>query len=166
MLQSGIICTISLDPFYQQFLKIQFNQEDSPVFFFPKGHDLSTRFQFYLTCRKYSNQKIKDAWSFKIEVPWMEHKNPLYSRFMSPNFQKKFQSRVREFWRDVSHEIMGKWHREGFSQEEIIQKLIEEFNFTPDDEERIRREYKRYRKAEYNRRHNHKQKVLKNVKNK
>lgn len=164
MNNSGIICTISLDPFYQQFLRVQFNQEKDPVFFFPKGHDLSTRFQFYLTRRKFQNYKIKPEWQFKIEVPWMEHKNPLYNHYMSPNFQKKFQSRVREFWRDVSHEIMGRWHRDGFTQEEIVQKMIEEFYFTPDDEERIRREYKRYRKAEYNRRHNTKQKMLKTVK--
>lgn len=164
MAYSGIICTIALDPFYQQFLIHQFSQESDPVFAFPKGHDLSLRFQFYLTCRKYPQQKIKDDWAFKIEIPWMEHKTPFYYNQISPNFQKKFQTRIREFWRDVSHEMMGKWIRAGFTKEEVVQKIVEEFVFGVEDEERIRREYKRYRESERLRRYRARRKQLKNVK--
>ncbi|HET6558081.1 MAG TPA: hypothetical protein VFG54_12250 [Prolixibacteraceae bacterium] len=162
-MSSGIICTIKLDPFYQQFLRCQF-QEFDPVFRFPKSHDLSLRFQFYLSRCPDGKQEKYGASEFKIEVPYMEHKSPLYYNFMSHNFQQKFQTRIREFWRDISHELMGIWSREGFSKEDIIQKVIEDFGFGPDDEERIRREYKRYRECERQRRYKRRNKMLKNVK--
>lgn len=94
----------------------------------------------------------------------MEHKSPFYYNYMSPCFQQKFQTRIREFWRDVSHELMGKWKRDGFMQEEIVQKIIEDFGLSPNDEERVRREYKRYKETERKRRIRNKQRVLKNVK--
>ena len=143
-MSSGVICTIKLDPFYQRFLKMQFDVH-GPVFCFPKGHDLGTRFQFYLSTGGIEKPEKPGPFDFKIEIPYMEHKSPLYYNTMSPNFQQKFQSRIREFWRDVSHELMGKWSRMGFTKEECIMKLIEEFGFTPDEEERVRREWKRYR---------------------
>lgn len=163
-MSSGIICSIRLDPFYQNFLVHQYCQEESPVFQFPKGSDLSSRFQFYLSCKKFSDQKIREDWEFKIEIPWMEHKSPFFYNQMSPNFQKKFQTRIREFWRDVSHELMGKWIRAGFSKEEVVQKIMEEFGFEMEGEERIRREYKRYREAERLRRYRTRRKLLKCVK--
>lgn len=95
----------------------------------------------------------------------MEHKSPFYYNYMTSCFQQKFQTRIREFWRDVSHEIMGKWIREGYSKEEVVQKIIEEYSFSEDDEERIRREYKRYRETERYRRFVRKRKMVKCVKN-
>jgi len=162
-MSSGIICTIKLDPFYQQFLREQF-QEYDPVFRFPKAHDLSLRFQFYLSLTPTDEAEKYGAAEFKIEVPYMEHKSPFYYNHMSTSFQQKFQTRIREFWRDVSHEIMGKWIREGYSKEEVVQKIIEEYGFSEDDEERVRREYKRYRETERYRRFVRKRKTLKSVK--
>lgn len=162
-MSSGIICTIKLDPFYQQFLRVQF-QEFEPIFRFPKSHDLSLLFQFYMSKNPGAKPERFGVSEFKIEVPYMEHKSPLYYNYMSPNFQQRFQTRIREFWRDVSHEIMGKWSRAGFNKEDIIQKLIEEFEFTADDEERVRREWKRYRESERQRRFRNKNKVLRSVK--
>lgn len=159
-MSSGIFCTIKLDPFYQRFLRKQFD-DFNPVFNFPKGHDLSLRFQFYLSTKSASKPDKYGIEEFRIEVPYMEHKSPLYYNYMSPNFQHKFQSRVREFWRDVSHELLGKWNRYGFNREECIQKLMEEFDFTPDDEERVRREWKRYRETERLRRFRNKNKSVK-----
>lgn len=163
-MSSGIICTIKLDPFYQQFLRYQF-QEYEPIFRFPKSHDLSLRFQFYLSRNPVGRADKYGSSEFKIEVPYMEHKSPLYYNYMSPIFQQKFQTRIREFWRDVSHELMGRWCRDGFSKEDVVQKIIEDFGFTPDDEERVRREYKRYRETERQRRFKNKHKMLKSVKN-
>lgn len=162
-MSSGIICTIKLDPFYQQFLRCQF-QEFDPVFRFPKSHDLSLRFQFYLSRTPIGKPEKYVVDEFKIEVPYMEHKSPFYYNYMSPNFQQKLQSRIREFWRDVSHELMGIWSRQGFGKEDMVQKIVEDFGFLPEDEERIRREYKRYRACERQRRFYHKSKSLINVK--
>lgn len=159
-MSSGIICTIKLDSFYQRFLRSQFD-DFNPVFNFPKGHDLAFRFQFYLSTKSALKPERYGEDEFRIEVPYMEHKSPLYYNCMSPNFQQKFQSRIREFWRDVSHELLGKWNRAGFNREECIQKLMEEFGFTPDDEERVRREWKRYREAERLRRFRNKNKNVK-----
>lgn len=162
-MSSGIICTVKLDPFYQQFLREQF-QEYETVFRFPKGHDLSLRFQFYLSLAPNNQPEKYGESEFKIEIPYMEHKSPFYYNYMSPNFQQKFQTRIREFWRDVSHEIMGRWIREGYTKEEVVQKIVEEYGFTEDDEERVRREYKRYRETERYRRFCRKRKQLKYVK--
>lgn len=160
---SGIICTIKLDPFYQSFLLHQFGySEFVPVFSFPKGHDLSTRFQFYLS-KPPSGYKGEDhgKWSFKIEIPYMEHKNPKVYRYMSPKQQSAFQVRVRRFWQDVSHEIIGKEKRRGFLKEEIIQKLMEDFGFEEEHRDRIKREYSRYLQSERLRRFRSKKRNVK-----
>lgn len=163
---SGIICTIKLDPFYQAFLCRQFGYiETAPVFAFPKGHDLSLRFQFYLSVppRNYQTPDYGD-WTFKIEIPFMEHKSANYYRFMSQKQQANFQARIRAFWKDVSHEIIGKEKRAGFLKEEIIQKLMEDFGFEENYRDRIRRDYSRYLQSERNRRYNLQSRELKNVK--
>jgi hypothetical protein len=154
MSSSGVICTVKLDPFYQAFLFQQFGySEHVPVFAFPKGHDLSLRFQFYLSIppRSYKGED-HGAWTFKIEVPFMEYKNPNSYRYISAKQQGSFQKRIRSFWQDVSHEIIGKSKRAGFLKEEIIQQLIDEFNFSEEHRDRIRREYSRYLQTERNRR--------------
>ena len=165
MASSGVICTIKLDPFYQAFLFKQFGfSELAPIFEFPKGHDLSLRFQFCLSRAPYKYKgEDHGEWSFKIEIPYMEHKDPKYYRYMSPTMQGIFHKRVRSFWKDVSHEIIGKEKRAGYEKEEIIEKLMEDFGFDERFRDRVRREYSRYLQAERNRRFRRKEKVLKNV---
>lgn len=160
---SGIICTVKLDPFYQAFLFRQFGYaEESPVFAFPKGHDLSLNFQFFLSMppRHYIPEDY-GKWTFKIEIPYMEHKNPKSYRYISPKQQSSLQKRIRDYWQDISHHIIGRAKREGYQKEEIIQYLIDEFKFAEEHRDRIRRDYSRYLQTERNRRHRLNKKCVK-----
>ena len=163
-MSSGIICTISLDPFYQQFLRVQEDQEDYPVFSFPKNHDLGKTFQAGLNCRDITPKKMKSGWEFKIEIPYRKSKNPEYYNKMSEDAQREFQSEVRLFARRIIDKMMHEQYLEGIPKEMTIIDIMEDYNFSEDHRDRIVRWYNRLIYREKQKRYRNKKKVLKSVK--
>ncbi len=146
MALSGVICTIKLDPFYQAFLFRQFGYDSSdPVFSFPKGNELQKYFKEFLSIPPLAYRgEDHGGWTFKIEIPHMEHKNPKSYRYISEKQQGNFQSRVRGVWQLVAYESFKKDKLLGLSKNEIIQKLMDDFDFEEKYRDRIDREYSRY----------------------
>jgi hypothetical protein len=155
-MSSGRYTTIKLDPFYQQFLRVQFNQ-NNPVFKFPakKHHDLKIRFEFYLTPppEDYKPANYRD-WNFHIEIPYSENsiKHPDFYNYISENKNKLYANRIRNYYYDVIHEEFTRLRNKGFKKEECIICVMEDYNFEPKYEERVIKEYQRYLKRERDRR--------------
>jgi hypothetical protein len=149
---SGIICTMKLDPFYQAFLRSQFNVEEE-VFEFPKGHDLLIRLEAFVT-RTPVNYRAQDYGenTFRINLPHMEHKNVLYYNYLSDKKQTLFATRIRNYYQAIIHEEISKQISKGFQKDETIICLMEDFNIPSKYEDRIKRDYSRWKLAESQRR--------------
>lgn len=151
---SGIYTTVRLDPFYQEFLRAQFNQWD-PVFTFPRGHDLVIRLERYLT-QPPNDFKVKQNpfgdETFRIEIPFMELKNPAYYFYLSDRKMKLFQQRVRDFFREIFHEEIRKYRSKNFNKNEAIICFMEDFQISERYEDRLIKAYNRYIDLERHRR--------------
>jgi len=151
-MSSGIYTTVKLHPFYQQFLRGQFQQTEQ-VFQFPKGHDLLMRLEFFLAKAPADFKPANyGKQTFRIEIPYMEHKDPFYYNYISENKSVLFARRIREYFRDVIHEEIGRARRKGFTRSEIIYGLMEELHISPTYFDLMEKEYKRYLQAERSRR--------------
>jgi len=149
---SGIYTTINLDPFYQEFLRAQFCQND-PVFTFPKGHDLVIRLERYLTVPPVNYKPVTyNNNTFRIEIPYMEHKNPQVHFFMSDRKQKMFAAKVKDFFREIFHEEIRKHRSRNFSKNEAIICFMEDFMISEQYEDRLVKAYNRYMDMERARR--------------
>ena len=141
---SGIYTTISLDPFYQEFLRAQFNQKNL-VFTFPKGHDLLLRVERYLTTPPIDFKPVTyGPETFRIELPFMEVKNPNVHFYISDRKQKIFTARVRDYFREIFHEEMRKYRSKNFNKNEAIICFLEDFNISEIYEDRLVKAYNRY----------------------
>ena len=149
---SGIYTTINMDPFFQEFLRAQFNQWD-PVFTFPKGHDLLIRMERYLTAPPSDFKPIAYGnETFRVELPWMEHKNPSVHFYMSDRKQKMFSARVRDYFREIFHEEIRKYRSKNFNKNEAIICFMEDFKISEQFEDRLVKAYNRYMDLERARR--------------
>lgn len=164
-MSTGVICTMKLDPFYQAFLRARFEQIGDGVFSFPKGHDLSLMLQFLL------KPKPRDfdcsewgEWAFRIEVPFMEHKNPQTYNYLSEARTIVLTSRIMRYWKFLAHDIITEARRRGMQKKEIIYFLLEEMDIPVFYSDRIEREYSRYLIEERQRKFLCKKKMLKDVK--
>jgi len=155
---SGIITTMKLDPFYQQFLRAQFHNADI-VFRFPPRHDLLMRLECFLT-KTPLNYKRQDYGenTFRIELPYMEHKDVMYYNYLSENSQALFAQRVKDFYRMIVHELFADYRRKGFFKTEIVYLIIEDFSFTTSDYDRILKDFNRFVACEKSRRFTQRQK--------
>lgn len=142
-----VITTVKLDPFLQQFLRGHFKCQE-PIFIFPKGEDLLLRLEYFLSIppRDFRPSNFGE-WTFRIQVPAMEHKNPLSYFYLSEKKMILFSTRIRNFQRDVFHELIGVGIRRGMYKSEIIQSLMEDYNIDPKFEDRIQREWSRYKES-------------------
>jgi len=142
---SGVYTTIRLDPFYQEFLRGHFKQRD-PVFIFPKGHDLLIRLERYLTRppEGFVPRDFGDH-TFRIEIPFMDHKNANYYFFMSEAKNKLYGTRIREYFKDIFHEEAGRSRRKfRLTKQEAIVCFMEDKEISPRYEDRLIKEYQRY----------------------
>jgi hypothetical protein len=137
-----------MDPFYQQFLRAQFQCYD-PIFKFPKAHDLLLRLETFLS-KPPASYRPKDYGekTFRIMIPYMEHKNPEVYNYLSDSMQRHFERRVREYFRDLIHQHISVMRRGGFTRKEIIDTFMEDHNLDSRYYDRIEREHKRYMNAE------------------
>ncbi len=159
---SGIYTKIKIHPFYQEFLRGQFHEYE-PVFKFPPRHDLLIRLERFLSTYPHNPDDVF-AWNdkketFLIEIPFMEHKDPFYYNYLSKQKNALFARRIREYFRDIIHEDIGKAIRKGFTRTEIIYSLLDEFNISPVYYDLMEKEYKRYLQAERVRRFRRKNKT-------
>ena len=149
---SGIYTTIQLDTFFQEFLRAQFNQFD-PVFTFSKGHDLLLRMERYLTSPPEDFKPVSYGdETFRIELPYMEHKNPNVHFYMSDRKQKLFSARVRDYFREIFHEEIRKYRSKNFNKNEAIICFMEDFKISEQYEDRLIKAYNRYMDIERARR--------------
>jgi hypothetical protein len=150
---TGRFITVKLDPFYQEFLRGQFNWYD-PVFTFPKGHDLLKRLEYYLTVPP-KDFKLDDFGeeTFRIEIPRMEHKDPDCYTFLSEQKNKLFANAVRDYYRVIFHAEIGKAIKDGIPKSDMIFCLMDDYNISRDYEDRIIKDFDRYLKSERLRRY-------------
>jgi len=164
-MSSEIYCTLKLDPFYQAFLRARFQVPEGEPFRFSKGHDLSLFFQAMLrpVPRDFVQPDFgKDA--FVIEIPLMEHKSAQVYRYVSPERNVMFSSRVMRYWRMIAHDVITQARRMGMEKKEVIFFLLEELDIPIQYSDRVEREYSRFLQEERQRRFLSKNKMLKNVK--
>lgn len=154
-MNTGRYVEIKLDPFFQSFLRSHFKEYEQ-IFEFPKGHDLLIRLE-YLLAKPPADYKPKpesgDSSMFRIAIPYMEHKNIDSYTYMSLNAQRLFVSRIREYYKIIIHEEISSARRKGFQKDEIVLKIMEDFNLTNFNDDRIKRDYTRYLNTERFRRY-------------
>lgn len=161
---SPVTTIIRIDPFYQRFLRVQLNQHEK-VFEFPKGHDLSIVFQFFVSKAPDDFQPPKPSDELlEVAIPYMEHKNPLVYNFISERSNTFLVTRIREYQRSVFHEEIGKRKQKGLHKDEIIWQLIDEYSLSESDYDRVSRAYSRYLNAERQRKYLGRQKKENNRK--
>jgi hypothetical protein len=159
---SGIITTVKLEPFYQQFLKSHFECNEL-VFSFPKEHDLQSALNLLLTKNPQKNTYLDyGSFTFRIELVYLKTKNIRYNNFISERASSLFASKVRNFYGMIFHEFYSSLYR-SFKHKDIVYLWIEKHGFSESSYDRIEREARRYRKRNYDRTYLAKKK-LKNVK--
>lgn len=151
---SEITTTIKLDPFYQRFLCFNFPQEDGmpqkfgKAFEFPARNDFSTWIGFSVSrCPEDYRTPQYGEHEFRIRIPYLEHKNPEYFNFISEKRQRIFKRMVHDYMAMLFHDELKKAiDKFGYNRMEAIDHLQEEFGFTPDDYDRLLKEYQRWMK--------------------
>lgn len=159
MSEGKIFCTVTLEPFYQSFLREQYNQQERLIFDFPKNDDLRRWIEHSVTPPPddFKPQVNKED-TFHIIIPYMEHKDPRTYNYLSRKKNVHFARRVRELFQMVMHRAIHLQTRDGLRKEEIIDNIMEDFNFLPENRDRIEREYSRYLQRIYNQRFQKKRK--------
>lgn len=147
---------LRLDPFYQTFLRAHFQQNEI-VFEFPKAHPLVIKLEYLLSKNppdfKPSPTDPTDNEIFKIAIPNMEYKNADYYNYLSDKSKKHMVLAIKDFYKFIVNEEIIRARNKGIPKLMIVDKIIEDFNLTEFDPERISRAYTRFLKTEYNRRH-------------
>lgn len=143
---SGVLTSFRLDPFFQQFLKTYFHQNDDTVFSFPKGHDLFRRLEILLrpVPTDYRPKK-QNPWLFYVELPFMKHKNPRTHNYLSETSGKIMARHIRDFFDAVFHEKMNEYRKAGFEYQECVYIFQEEFSLPLDSTDRLIKDFQRYR---------------------
>lgn len=158
---SGIITTVKLEPFYQQFLKTHFECNEL-VFTFPKGHDLQQRLTALLIKNPHPHAYLDyGKYTFRIELYTVSSKDIRQHNYISETASSIFASKVRDFYSMIFHEFYAGLYKK-FTHKEIVYLWIEKYNFSESAYDRIERDARRYRKKNYNQTYYQKQK-LKNV---
>jgi hypothetical protein len=141
---SGIVVTIKLDRFYQQFLRGHFGVDANP-FIFPNRHDLLLRFEAFLSIapRDWKPVQLGEE-AFHIEIPYMEHKDPNCYNYISKEKNNLFAVRVREFQRMIFHEEFRSLKKTGYNRQECIQIMLEDFGIDQTYFDRVVKEYDRW----------------------
>jgi hypothetical protein len=158
---SDYTTTIKLDPFFQRFLRTQFEQERDDVFVFPARHDFNALLAF-LVQPVPSDYKTPDfgKWTFRVALPYMEYKNVNVYNYLSKKAQQTFSNKVRRYMNRLFHDELGEAVcRYGLTRTEALDHLVDTFGFLPEDYDRLLKEYQRWRKAENMRRLRRRKKV-------
>ncbi|TAJ13040.1 hypothetical protein DMA11_10260 [Marinilabiliaceae bacterium JC017] len=163
IMASGIITTVKLEPFFKQFLRSHFEQENDLVFTFPKGHDLQKRLNLLLIKKpiKASEHNYGEE-SFEIELYYMEGKDVRQHNYISETAAKIFARKIKEFYSMIFHEFYNARYR-FFTHKEIVYQWMEQNCFDESAYDRIERDARRYRRKNYNKNY-YQKKTLKNVK--
>ncbi|MDA3912266.1 MAG: hypothetical protein PF448_13010 [Bacteroidales bacterium] len=149
---SGIITSIQLDPFYQRFLRNYF-EHTGIVFEFPKNHELSKVFCLLLTRPPLDPEPrdVKKEWEFKIDIPFMQHKNVMYNHYISARANISLAKKIHEFYMLVAHEELIRFRNQGFQHTECIDLFIDKYNLWFENYDRVLKDWQRYRNRIYQR---------------
>lgn len=165
---------IKLDPFLQRFLMAQHSQADyarnGKIFVFPLRDDFAI-----LLCSLVSpvpcDYVVPDygGWTFRVKLPFMDHKNVEVYNYMSKRSCVTFGNHVRRNLNVLFHsELSDVVYKKHFTRTEAIDYLADQFGFLPDDYDRLLKEYQRWIKNEqvkrYRKRKKKKEKCLKTTK--
>ncbi len=159
---SGIITTVKLEPFFQQFLRSHFEQENELVFCFPKDHDLLKNLNLLLT-----NQPDREpaheygAETFEIELYYLRHKDVRQKNWVSETGAKYYAKTVRDYYAMLFHDFYASRYRR-FGHKETVYLWMEENGFDESAYDRIERDARRYRNRENQKNYRERTK-LKNV---
>jgi len=145
-MSSGILTHIRLEPFFQTFLRKYFDNEDPTVFSFPNDHDLLRRIEVLLRSSPPSYRAPKETdLLFRIELPSMRHKNPLYHNYISEAAEKVFVREIRSFFNMVFHEKMALYRNAGFEYKDCITIFQDEYDLPAESSDRLIKEFQRWR---------------------
>jgi len=160
--------TLSMEPFLQRFLCFQFGRVMGSDFAFPNRHDFNRLLEFMLMpCPNDYKPRNYGENQFRIVIPMMQHKNVATFNYLSETRQGVFCNKVRRYMYMLFHEQLTEAIlQQGYTRIEAIDHLREESGFTPDDYDRLVKEYQRWTKKEYNRRYNNNVKHKKRIREK
>jgi len=145
--------TVSLEPFYQRFLRANFkrngeDQKEGEPFMFPLRDDFSMWLGRALNrCPSDYTPPNYGENEFRIVIPYNEYKNPASYNYISAKRQIPFRRLVHQYLFSLFHEqLKDLVERLHYTRSEAIDHLQEEFGFVPDDYDRLVKEYQRWLK--------------------
>lgn len=149
MLQGpGIFITIKLDPYLQEFLRGYFKQNGN-VFYWPKNHDLTRRFQSLLrpksdnTC--YSKPDYGD-WAFRVDIPYSsEGRDPFIVNYLSRDHNKLLAKRIKEFADMVFHEEVISHRTSGWEYKDCVFIFMDDYHINQKHYDRLLKDFQRLR---------------------
>ncbi|WP_289054190.1 hypothetical protein [Carboxylicivirga marina] len=160
---SGIFTTVKLEPFFQQFLRVQFEQADGEVFKFPKGHNLNSRLNLVLTREPFNfNGHHYGEYEFKVGLYYASDFDIRQKNYVSPRQARSFAGYVRDFHNMLFHEFYARRFKL-LGHKETVYLWMETYDFDESSYERLEREARRYRRKNINRKYYERTKLI-NVK--
>jgi hypothetical protein len=131
-MSSGIISKIRLEPFYQQFLRGFYKNNDT-VFKFPRedADELALARKFnQLLMPPPNGYKIHndDEYTFLIEVPYQAEKSAFYFNYISLRRNTIFVEAIEKAYRFHFHEKMMEYRNQGYSYKQCAELFIDEYN--------------------------------------
>lgn len=157
--------TIRLDPFLQRFLCAQFDQEPGKVFTFPAKHDFNALLAFLVqpVPGDYKHPDYGD-WTFRVALPYMEHKNVEVYNYLSQKAQRTFSNTIKRYMKHLFHDELGEAIcNHGLTRVEAIDHLADSFMFEAQDYDRLLKEYQRWKKMEQMRKFRRRRRTAQNV---
>ena len=144
MNDTAVYATIKLSPFYQEFLRGHFNNNNI-IFKFPAGHDLRLRFEMLLTtCPDNYKGKNFGKHTFRIEVPNMKHKTYWSYNYITKNNNAILITQIKNYCKMIFREKMNELRKAGFQKKECISIIIEELKLNVSHTERLLKDYQRW----------------------
>lgn len=153
-MSTGIICKIKLDPFLQEFLR-GYYQCNNTVFKFPR-EDGAKLYVDELGVASYFKYLLKPApadfkpidygnYTFMIEVPKMDMKDPFYCNYISEKGQRLFEAKIHRAYRFQFHDEMEKHRSAGWDYKDCIELFMDDFNIMDKHTDRLTKDFQRWR---------------------
>lgn len=144
----GIIITIELDPFYQDFLRTHFGRRKVDPFFWPKNHNISKKFMSLLQVnpKEFKPISFGDN-SFSVDIPFLSHinKDPFIHNYLSKNGNYLLTKSIKDFFDLIFHEFLTSKHKDGFNHKEAILIFMDEYSIDENNYDRLIKNAQRWR---------------------
>jgi len=145
---TGIYVTIKLDPFLQQFLRGYFECEEV-VFSFPRQSrknwlPIAFKAALWFPPENYKPQTFGD-YTFRIEIPEMNDKDPASHNYISERANTEFTRSVIMFYSGVIYSFFDEMKSANYGAKSIVALFVDRYGIDIRYEDRIARDYSRYK---------------------